>query len=65
MSQKDFFKVEISEVKADDYYLCNGELMTGSQIFAYLEASEPTTPALDIERVAELTVEDLTGEQKS
>lgn len=60
MSQKDFFKVELSGVKADDYYLCNGELMIGSQIFAYLEISEPITPVLDIERVAELTVEDLT-----
>lgn len=56
--------IDLSAVEEDKFYRFNGEIMSGSQIFTYLEASEPTNPTeLLIEPVVELDRELLTGER--
>lgn len=60
----EFPYVDLSAVDENKFYRLDGHLMTGSELFAYLEANEPAnSDKLMIEPVVELDRKILNGEQ--
>lgn len=57
--------VELSEIDEDKFYRFQGQILSGSELWAYLYSNEPTLRIADLDKIEEIepTREDLTGEQ--